>query len=136
MNSEINPYQGTLHGGKPEPAEPKPRKWWPNLLGCLGIIVILGFLAALFLLMPRTSREAFRRVICANNLKQIGVALHSYHDKYGSLPPAYTVDASGKRLHSWRTLILPFLEGDDLYQKIDLTKPWDDPANKEAFDEA
>ena len=51
-----------------------------------------------------------------------------------ALPPAYTVDAEGKPLHSWRTLILAFLEQEPLYRKIDLSKPWDDPANKEAFD--
>jgi hypothetical protein len=71
---------------------------------------------------------------CANNLKQIALALHSYADKYGALPPAHTVDAEGKPLHSWRTLILAFLEQERLYRKIDLSKPWDDPANKEAFD--
>jgi prepilin-type processing-associated H-X9-DG protein len=60
--------------------------------------------------------------------------LHSYADKYGALPPAHTVDAEGKPLHSWRTLILAFLEQEPLYRKIDLSKPWDDPANKEAFD--
>ena len=46
-----------------------------------------------------------------------------------ALPPAYTVDANGKPLHSWRTLILPFLEQQALYETIDLTKPWDDPVN-------
>jgi len=51
---------------------------------------------------------------------------------YGSLPPAYTVDAMGKPLHSWRTLILPFMERKDLYDQIDLSKPWDDPANEPA----
>src|SRR4029079_5195517 len=95
LNSEINPYQGTLHGGKPDPAEPQPRKWGPNLLGCLGIIVILGLFAALFLPMPRTAGESARRVQGASNLKQIGIALHTYHDKYGALPPAYTVDTNG-----------------------------------------
>ncbi len=51
---------------------------------------------------------------------------------YNSFPPAYTVDESGQRLHSWRTLILPFLEQDALYDSIDLSKPWDDPANRMA----
>jgi prepilin-type processing-associated H-X9-DG protein len=50
-----------------------------------------------------------------------------------ALPPAYTVDAKGRPLHSWRTLILPFLEQERLYQTIDLSKPWNDPANAKAL---
>ena len=129
---EINPYQGTLHGR--QAPEPKPSQFRPTLLGCLAVIGILGVLVALLLPMRRNAGEAARRMQCANNLKQIALALHSYADKYGALPPAHTVDAEGKPLHSWRTLILPFLEQEALYQKIDLSKPWDDPANKEAFD--
>lgn len=63
------------------------------------------------------------------------LALNNYavaHD--GVLPPAYTVDPDGRRLHSWRTLILPYLDLDDLYQTIDLSKPWNDPANAQAFE--
>ena len=71
---------------------------------------------------------------CQNNLRQIAIALHNYHDEFGCLPPAYTVDADGKPLHSWRTLILPFNEQKALYDKIDLSKPWDDPANKAAYE--
>jgi hypothetical protein len=48
------------------------------------------------------------------------------------MPPAFTTDAAGRPLHSWRTLILPHLNLDDLYQTIDLSKPWDDPANAKA----
>ena len=51
---------------------------------------------------------------------------------YKALPPAYTVDADGRPLHSWRTLILPYLEQEPLYQTIDLSKPWNDPANAKA----
>jgi prepilin-type processing-associated H-X9-DG protein len=49
------------------------------------------------------------------------------------LPPAYTVDAKGRPLHSWRTLILPYLEQSALYASIDLAKPWDDSANAKAL---
>lgn len=102
----------------------------------LELVVVILFLivvvAALFLPATR-GRPATRRSTCQNYLKQIGLALHNYHDEYGSFPPAYTVDAEGKPLHSWRTLLLPFVEEPQLYQTIDLTKPWDDPANAEAF---
>ncbi|HUY88128.1 MAG TPA: DUF1559 domain-containing protein [Pirellulales bacterium] len=101
-----------------------------ELLVVIGIIVVL---IALLLPAVRTSSGAARRSQCFNNLKQIGLALHEYESKYHALPPAYTVDADGRRLHSWRTLILPFMEQIALYKKIDLSKPWDDPANAEAF---
>lgn len=71
---------------------------------------------------------------CSTNLRQIAIALQSYHDKYQSLPPAYTVDEEGKPLHSWRTLILPFIKGEqELYDSIDLSKPWNHPVNQQAF---
>jgi prepilin-type processing-associated H-X9-DG protein len=75
------------------------------------------------------AREAARRMSCSNNMKQIGIALHNYHSAYKTLPPAYITDAEGNPLHSWRTLILPFMEQQALYQQIDFSKPWDDPVN-------
>ncbi len=98
----------------------------------LGLAILFVLVALLF---PATRRggDAARRTQCKNNLKQIAFALHNYESKYHALPPAYTVDAAGKPLHSWRTLILPWVEQLDLYNMIDLSKPWDDPANAEAF---
>jgi len=68
---------------------------------------------------------------CSNNLKQIALAMHNYHDTYKAFPPAYTVDAEGNKLHSWRTLILPFLDSGTLYERIDLNSPWDSPENSQ-----
>ena len=99
----------------------------------LTVCFILAVLAALLLPATRSARPAARRTQCKNNLKQIALALHNYHDTYGSLPPAYTIDANGKPLHSWRTLILPYLDQTALYESIDLSKPWNDSANAEAF---
>ena len=127
----LNPYQSPDSPGQPPPKSGKPAF---TLLHLLAIIAAVGIVIALFLPAVRVAREPARRSECANNLKQIGLALHNYHNKYGEFPPAYTVDADGKPLHSWRTLILPYLEQKPLYDKIDLTKSWDDPANKEAFD--
>lgn len=103
--------------------------WWQVFL----VIAIMGVLAALLLPDHRGVREAARRVQCGNNLRQIGLALHHYHDEYQSFPPAYTVNEAGQPLHSWRTLILPFLEQQHLYESVDLSKPWHDPANEAAF---
>jgi hypothetical protein len=81
----------------------------------------------------RGARQAAPRTQCKNNLKQIGLALANYRDANGAFPPAYTVDADGKPLHSWRTLLLPYLDQQSLYKTIDLSKPWNHPTNAEAY---
>lgn len=85
----------------------------------------------IILLMPfgGGSREAPRRSQCTNNLKQIGLALHYYHDVYGSFPPGYITDDEGRPIHSWRVLILPFLEQQPLYDRYRFDEPWDGPNN-------
>jgi prepilin-type processing-associated H-X9-DG protein len=112
-------------------SKPNPRRGFRfvEVFVVLGIIVLL---IALMLPAVRTSGEAARRAQCVNNLKQIGLALHNYELDHSMLPPSYSVDANGKPLHSWRTLILPYLEQEALYKTIDLSKPWDDPANAKA----
>jgi hypothetical protein len=105
-----------------------------SVAGCLAMIALLAVVIALFLPAVRFSGEAAHRSQCKNSLKQIGLALHRYEADYGVLPPAFTVDADGQPLHSWRTLILPYLDEESLYQTIDLSKPWDDPVNKKARD--
>ncbi len=67
-----------------------------------------------------------------NNLKQLGLALHSFHDANGHFPQDI-VDRAGKPILSWRVQILPYLEQDNLYRALDLTKAWDDPANAKAL---
>jgi hypothetical protein len=62
-------------------------------------------------------REASRRSQCMNNLKQILIALQNYHDVYGEFPPACIRDKDGKPMHSWRVLLLPFLEQEALYKQ-------------------
>jgi uncharacterized protein DUF1559 len=71
-----------------------------------------------------------KRCQCANNLKQILMALHGYHDEHGSFPPAYVADKNGEPMHSWRVLILPYLDRQDLYDHYDFNEPWDCPKNR------
>jgi type II secretory pathway pseudopilin PulG len=107
-----------------------PKKWPIRLFTVLTVLGIGAVLVAMMLpAVRRGGGEAARRSQCKNNLKQIALALHNYAEAYGALPPAYTVDADGKPLHSWRTLILPYLDQQPLYGTIDLSKPLDDPAN-------
>jgi hypothetical protein len=99
----------------------------------MGLISIFAF--AIFVWpIPRniSVRKSVRRNVCGKNLKNVAQALWDYQRDKGTFPPAYTVDQQGRRLHSWRTLILPYLGEQQLYQSIDLTKPWDDPANADA----
>ncbi len=103
-----------------------------NLIKVLSVLGVLGAIP-IFLLLPSTrSRPATGRTLCLNNVKNITLALHSYAAEYETLPPAYTVDSEGDPLHSWRTLILPYLDQQQLYETIDFAKPWDDPVNAAA----
>ena len=103
------------------------------LLNILGVISVIAMLIALILPATRNVRPSSDRAQCLNNLKNITLALIIYAETHKSFPPAYTVDANGNRLHSWRTLILPYLDQQALYESIDLSKPWNEPANAKAY---
>jgi hypothetical protein len=86
---------------------------------------------AVALLLPavQAAREAARRMESVNNMKQIALAMHNYHDTFGAFPPAYSTDEDGNPLLSWRVLILPFIEQQALYNEFNLDEPWDSPNN-------
>ena len=88
---------------------------------------VVKHLSKEFIAIFRSRGDRARSV---NNLKQIGLALHFYHDVNKALPPAGISDADGKPLLSWRVAILPYLEQQALYQQFDLNQPWDHPTNK------
>lgn len=113
--------------------KPSPRRGF-RLIELFLCLAVLGLLFALLVPATRSSRGAAQRAACSNNLRQIALALQNYEGAYGALPPAHTSDASGRPLHSWRTLILPFLGEESLYRRIDLAKPWNDEANAAAAD--
>jgi prepilin-type processing-associated H-X9-DG protein len=87
-------------------------------------------LIALLLPAVQSAREAARRAQCTNNLKQIGLAMHNYHDANGALPRPAVTDKDGKPLLSWRVAILPYIEQQELYSRFKLDEPWDSPHNK------
>ncbi|GIX00883.1 MAG: hypothetical protein KatS3mg111_4215 [Pirellulaceae bacterium] len=128
-----NPFGETPHEQVPPPPVSKSNSTLLVVLvlggSAFALLVCSGILVALLLPAIQAAREAARRTMCQNNLKQIGLALHNYASAYGTFPPAYTVDENGNKLHSWRTLILPYLGQQALYNQIDLSKPWNDPAN-------
>jgi hypothetical protein len=87
---------------------------------------------AVALLLPavQAARSAARRMQSSNNLKQQMLALHNYHDTYGTFPAAYTIGKEKKPLLSWRVHILPFIEQGPLYDQFKLDEPWDSEHNK------
>ena len=95
------------------------------------VVATAGVGAALLLPAIQAAGQSGKRVQCVNNLKQIILAFHTYHDTMAALPPLYSVDKDGKPLHSWRVLILPWIEQAALYDAIRLDEPWDSEYNKQ-----
>lgn len=84
-----------------------------TLIELLVVIAIIAILVALLLPAVQQAREAARRSACKNNLKQLGLALHNYHEVHSALPPGG--DSSGTM---WSAMILPFIEQAPLYDSI------------------
>jgi prepilin-type N-terminal cleavage/methylation domain-containing protein/prepilin-type processing-associated H-X9-DG protein len=100
-----------------------PRRQGFTLVELLVVIAIIGVLVALLLPAVQAAREAARRSQCANNLKQIGLGFHNYHDTYRVFPPGF-VPRSGtpfvdhRPVWGWGALILPFIEQSALHQEL------------------
>jgi prepilin-type N-terminal cleavage/methylation domain-containing protein/prepilin-type processing-associated H-X9-DG protein len=86
-----------------------------TLVELLVVIAIIGVLVALLLPAVQAAREAARRISCNNNLKQMAVAVHNYHDTFGTFPPGST---SG---HSQHTRILPYIEQKNVYDLVNFS---------------
>lgn len=98
-----------------------------------GILVVLALLVFILPALQQT-REKEWRAVSKNNLGQIALALHNYHDSHSTFPPGGTETAEGEPYHSWQTLILPFVEEQArLHNQIDFDQPWTDPANQLLF---
>ena len=67
---------------------------------------------------------------CVSNFRGLALAVHLYYDTHKTMPPAYTIDENGNKLHSWRVLLLPYLGYEELYSQIRLDEPWDSEHNK------
>jgi prepilin-type processing-associated H-X9-DG protein len=97
------------------------------------LLVIFSFVVGgLLIVGARKARDAADRIQCSNNLKQIGLAIHNYHDTYNRFPPAAkpSPNLSPQDRLSWMYGILPFLESNPLYSRYDGTKSWDADENR------
>jgi hypothetical protein len=103
----------------------------PEVSGDRIVLDVDTELASALVAVPASAAQAgAHKARCVTNLKQIGLALHNYHQTYKSFPPAYTRDKQGQPLLSWRVQILPFLEQQSLFDQFHQDEPWDSPHNK------
>jgi prepilin-type N-terminal cleavage/methylation domain-containing protein/prepilin-type processing-associated H-X9-DG protein len=105
-----------------------------TLIELLVVIAIIAVLIALLLPAVQSAREAARRAQCTNNLKQVGLALHNYENSQGVYPPGGVADESlpgnagsiwgapgGNNIASWRALVIPMMEGGNIYNAINFS---------------
>jgi prepilin-type N-terminal cleavage/methylation domain-containing protein/prepilin-type processing-associated H-X9-DG protein len=98
-----------------------------TLIELLVVIAIIAILIGLLIPAVQKVREAAQRTSCLNNLKQLGIALHSFHDANGGFPPA-KADKPGTG-YAWTYFVLPYIEQGNLFAQIDPVGGWDSKAN-------
>jgi len=114
-----------------------------TLVELLVVIAIIGILVALLLPAVQAAREAARRTQCTNNLKQIGLGLHGFHDVHDVLPPGAIAgsrptaahrkfDVPPRLEHSWTVFILPFMEGQTISDLYNMDRDWRHRDNEQA----
>lgn len=110
-----------------------------TIVELLVVVAIIGVLIALLLPAVQSAREAARRASCQNNLKQQILAVHAYHDTHGIIPPVYNGSKDpfagfllGITSHSWRSVVLPYMEQQALFDRIDFDAYATDAVNQPA----
>lgn len=97
----------------------------------MAVFALIGIgLSVMFVRAVNDAREAAVQSACRGRLNQLMLALANYHDVYGSFPPAYVADADGKPMHSWRVLLLPFIEQRHVYDEYRFDESWNSEHNQ------
>ena len=107
------------------PTPPSKRRGF-TLIELLVVAAIVATGASLLPAAIQEAREAARRSVCKNNLKQLGIALHNYHDTYKTFPPGWvarTSSAANGPRFGWLASILPFVDQGPLYNQVDFENP-------------
>ena len=103
---------------------------WVTIAAISGCLLLL---ATLIVPAIAQAREAARRTQSKNNLKQLGLAFHNYHDTYSVFPIGGQIDGNGVPKHGWLAPLVPYLEASSWYSRLELKQPWNHPANDHLF---
>jgi prepilin-type processing-associated H-X9-DG protein len=121
-------------GGTPFADAPPRRKTHTGVLVLVILLAVsvpmIGILLALLLPAVQAAREAARRAACINNMKQLGLSLHNFHDANKHFPAIVDPDNPQQPPCSWRVQVLPYVEENARFQQYDPSQPWNGPNNR------
>ncbi len=112
---------------------------WLHVVGLFTIPALFALVAMLPKVLSYGNRTDAGPTLCRNTLKQIGIALQTYHDAHHCFPPAYFADEHGTPTHSWRAILLPYFESEEvdrLANQYRFDEPWNGPNNRKLLDKA
>jgi hypothetical protein len=107
---------------------------WPLCAVISAVVIsITWFLVSRYVGELRVEAD---ELLCGDRLARIGVAVRHYFEDHNRFPPLYLTDSNGRRLHSWRVLLLPYLGCEEYHSRIDLAEPWNSDKNTRVAREA
>jgi hypothetical protein len=136
---------GHVDEGKPAATRPWRFRWTLSVLAVVVLMFVAGIAAAGLThqvarlvtspepLVEGGLRDTVSRIYSSNHLTDIGRGASDYHEAYQHFPAGGTFDAEGRGLHGWQTALLPYIDQQPLYERIDRKKPWDHPENYAPF---